>query len=101
MGARRGGESDTSRETSADSEASEAKNEQQAALFVGREKNSRPGPKDRERGRARAGQPPAEPDPRSGKNVPSSPPSARKNVIDLAAALDQSRSRWSASGTVT
>ena len=43
------------------------KNEQQAALFVGREKNSRPGPKDRERGRARAGQPPAEPD--SGSSV--------------------------------
>ena len=54
MGARRGGESGTSRETSA--EASEAKNEQQAALFVGREKNqkraSRPGPKDRTRGRS-------------------------------------------------
>ena len=57
MGARRGGESGTSRETSA--EASEAKNEQQATLLSGAKKKekthiraSRPGPKDRTRGRS-------------------------------------------------
>jgi hypothetical protein len=38
MGARQGGESGSIRETIAG--ASEAKNEQQAALFVGREKNT-------------------------------------------------------------
>jgi hypothetical protein len=35
------------------------------------------------RGGARAGQPTAEQDHRSGNNVRSSPPSARENVIDL------------------
>ncbi len=40
-------------------------------------------------GGARAGQPPAEPDHRSGKNVRSSPPSARKNVIVLSGAASE------------
>ena len=90
MGARRGGESDTSRETTRSAEASEAKKRATSCAFCRARKNSRPGPKDRERGRARAGQPPAEPDHRSGKNVRSSPPSARKNVIVLSGAEDLS-----------
>jgi hypothetical protein len=59
--------------------------------FCARAKKSkvckRPGSKDKKRGGTWAGQPPAEPDHRSGKNVSSSPPSARKNIIVLSLPL--------------
>jgi hypothetical protein len=94
MGAHRGGKSSTGHNMSA--EASEAKNKPQEACLCRRERKkekcqcSRPVPKDKKKGGAWAGQPPAEPDHRSGKNVRSSPPSARKIVIVLSGAEDPS-----------